>query len=57
MNLGAVQLTPTATTCGHESAIEAHSKIESPLATLFSSLQEKENHAGISIPSSSKSSA
>lgn len=57
MNLGAVQLTPTAATCSHESATEAHSKIESPLTTLLSSLQLKENHAGISMPSSSRSSA
>jgi hypothetical protein len=57
INLGGVQLIPTATTCLHESAMEAHSEIGSPLTTLTPSLELKENHAGISMPSSSRSSA
>lgn len=47
---------PTATTCLHESAIDAHSCIESPLTTLVPSLELKENHAGIFKSSSSRSS-
>lgn len=48
---------PTATTCLHESAIEAHSDMESPLTTLVPSLELKENQAGIFMFSSSSSSA
>lgn len=57
INRGGVQLIPTATTCLHALAIEAHSKMESPLTTLIPSLEAKVNHAGISIASSSRSSA
>ena len=57
INLGGVQLIPTATTFLHDSAIEAHSRIESPLTTLMPSLELNENHAGIFTFSSSKSSA
>lgn len=52
-----MQLIPTATTFLHESAMEAHSNIESPLTALIPSFEAKENQAGISIPSSSRSSA
>lgn len=57
MNLGAVQLIPTATTCSQESAMEAHSSIGSPFTKFAPSLQEKENQAGMLMPSSSRSSA
>lgn len=57
INLGGVQLIPTATTLLHDSATEAHSRRESPLTTLMPSLELKENHAGSCMFSSSKSSA
>lgn len=57
MNLGGVQLIPTATTFLHDSAIETHSTKESPLTTLTPSLELKANHAGTVMLSSSKSSA
>lgn len=57
INLGGVQLIPTAATCLQESAMDAHSNIESPLTTFIPSLELKENHAGIFMASSSSSSA
>lgn len=57
MNLGGVQFIPTAMTFLHESAIEAHSIIESPLTTLTPSFELKENHARVFMLSSSRSSA
>lgn len=57
MYLGAVQFIPTPMICSQESAIKAQSSMESPLTTLVSSLQEKENQAGMFMSSSSRSSA
>lgn len=57
MYLGGVQLIPTLTTCGHESAIEAQSSIESPLTAFIPSLELKENQAGTLMFSSSTSAA
>ena len=57
INLGGVQLIPTATTLLHELAIEAHSINESPLTTFTPSFELKENQAGIFILFSSRSSA
>lgn len=57
MNLGGVQLIPTATTFLQDSAMDAHSRMESPLTTFTPSLELKENHAGIFMSSSSKISA
>lgn len=56
INLGGVQLIPTAATSLHESAIEAHSIRESPLTTLTPSFEVKPNHAGIRNLHSSSSS-
>uniref|UniRef100_A0A7C9CF36 Uncharacterized protein n=1 Tax=Opuntia streptacantha TaxID=393608 RepID=A0A7C9CF36_OPUST len=57
INLGGEQLIPTAATFLQESAMAAHSNRESPLLTFFPSFDVKENHAGILMSSSSRSSA
>lgn len=57
INRGGVQLIPTKTTFLHDSATDAHSRMESPLTTLTPFLELKQNHAGIFMSSSSKISA
>jgi hypothetical protein len=57
MNLGGVQFIPTAPSFRHLSAIVAHSIRESPLTILTPSFELKENHAGIFMLHSSRSSA
>lgn len=57
INLGGVQLIPTATTLLQDSATEPHSSKESPLTTWIPSLELNENQAGIFMFSSSRSSA
>lgn len=56
INLGGVQFIPTAQTLAHLSAIVAHSINESPLTTWTPSFELKENHAGICMLHSSRSS-
>jgi len=56
INLGGVQLIPTAKTFSHDSPIAAHSDKESPLTTFTPSLELKDNQAGVFMSSSLRSS-